>query len=106
MSKNPLLLYRHPRRKTFLPDPDNENRSWIEIGRGSAAPPPTSPGGRVAMWDADHGTGAFYIIMDAVRQKIAMRKKEQREMEMRKKEEEAAAAAAGAGAVTEEGMGQ
>ena len=72
------MLHRQPRRKTFLQDPDEGDRIGIS-GSDDAS-------GRVAMWDADNGTGAFYIIMDAVRQKIALRKQQQREMERKKDE--------------------
>ena len=100
-----LLLHRHLKRKTFLPDPDEDEDEEERIvgpmmGGGSCR----SSSGRVAMWDADHGTGAFYIIMDAVRQKIARRKKEERDREMRNKEDAAMAAAMaeGAAAMAEE----
>ena len=70
------MLHRHPRRKTFLQDPEEARTGYA----------PSDASSRVKMWDADHGTGAFYIIMDAVRQKIARRKQEQKEMERRKAE--------------------
>ena len=81
--RDPVVLYKHPKRKVFLQD-ETEQEEFIRIGDRDGR---KTDKNHVAMWDADHGTGAFYIIMDAVRQKIALRKQQQREMEKAKEAE-------------------